>query len=331
MNYKVSILVPLYNVSKFIEKCAVSLFEQTLQGVEFIFVNDCTPDNSIEILLQVIDKYPFLENSIKIINHETNRGLAAARNTGVKHAKGEYILHVDSDDRIEFNMAALLYSEAKKTNADIVVCDFILEWENTQKVVEQYWNSSPEIFNKMILSLQAQPAVWNKLIRRELYTSNSIEVPASTNLGEDLVTIPKLIFFSKKIVKINTPLYYYNQTNELSYTKNFSIKNLTDALNIFENLKDFFKANNKLDIYQASIDLGKVKTEIRLLLEADSKYWNEIHSKLGGIKTGDVFKSLTPKENFIFFLFSNNFFNTLKIYRNSYYRVFRVIQKFKGR
>lgn len=331
MNYKVSILVPVFNVSKFIENCAVSLFEQTLQNIEYIFINDCTPDDSIEVLLKVISNYPHLKDFVKIINHDTNRGLASARNTGVKHAKGEYILHVDSDDRIELEMAELLYSKAEKTNADIVVCDFILEWTNTQKVVEQYWNSSPEIFNKMILSLEAQPAVWNKLIRRELYISNGIEVPACMNLGEDLVTIPKLIFFSKKIVKINIPLYYYNQTNELSYTKNFSIKNLTDALNISDNLKDFFKANNKLDIYQTSIDLGKVKTEVRLLLESDSKYWNEIHSKIGGIKTENVFKSLTLKENFIYFLANNNFFNTLEIYRNSYYRAFRVIQKLKGR
>lgn len=331
MNYRVTILVPVYNVSKFIEKCAVSVFEQTLQNIEFIFINDCTSDDSIEVLLKVINRYPLLKNSIRIINHETNRGLAAARNTGVKHAKGEYILHVDSDDRIELNMAALLYLEAKKTNADIVLYDYVLEWGDVQKIVKQPWHSSSDIFIKMILTLETPPSVCLKFIRRNLYIDNNIEVPENISLGEDLVTTPKLVYFSKKIVKINKPLYYYNQTNEFSYTKNFSIKNLTNALDIFQNHQDFFKANNQLELYQSSIDLGKIKTEIRLLLEADSKYWNEIHSKLGGIKTEDVFKSLTPKENLIYFLINNNFFNMLKIYRNSYYRAFRVIQKLKGR
>ena len=97
-NPKVSIIVPIYGVEHFIERCARSLFEQTLDGIEFIFVNDSTPDNSISILLRVLEDYPNRQNQVRIVQHEVNKGLPFARQTGIRLAKGEYIAHCDSDD-----------------------------------------------------------------------------------------------------------------------------------------------------------------------------------------------------------------------------------------
>ena len=106
--YKVSILVPIYGVEQFIERCARSLFEQTYQNLEYVFVNDCTPDKSIEILTRIIEYYPKRFNSIRIISHEKNRGIAASRNTAYDNATGEFVTIVDSDDWLELNAIELL-------------------------------------------------------------------------------------------------------------------------------------------------------------------------------------------------------------------------------
>ena len=113
MNIKVSVCIPVYGVEKYIEKCARSLFEQTMQdGIEFIFVNDCTKDRSIEILEQVLAEYPHRKEQTRIIHHEKNRGLVAARNTGLAYASGEYIIHCDSDDWVELDMYEKMYKKA---------------------------------------------------------------------------------------------------------------------------------------------------------------------------------------------------------------------------
>ena len=95
---KVSVIVPVYGVEKYIERCARSLFEQTLDDMEFIFVDDCTKDESIEVLKRVIDLYPVRKDQVKIIHHAVNKGLSRARETGVNAATGDYIGHCDSDD-----------------------------------------------------------------------------------------------------------------------------------------------------------------------------------------------------------------------------------------
>lgn len=111
-NPLVSVIVPIYGVEPYIEKCARSLFEQSLENMEFIFVNDCTPDKSVEILRQVIEDYPRRYLQIQIIEHEENRGLAMARNSGLLIAKGEYIIHCDSDDWVELDMYEEMYEKA---------------------------------------------------------------------------------------------------------------------------------------------------------------------------------------------------------------------------
>lgn len=98
---KVSVIIPVYNVEKYIEHCARSLMEQTLMDIEYIFVDDCTPDHSMEILQRVLTDYPERLESIRIIHHTQNSGLATVRNTGLQIAQGEYIIHCDSDDWVE--------------------------------------------------------------------------------------------------------------------------------------------------------------------------------------------------------------------------------------
>jgi glycosyltransferase involved in cell wall biosynthesis len=119
-----SIIVPIYKVERYISPCTHSLFGQTHSDIEYIFVNDYTPDNSIKILLEVLKNYPDRSEQVKILNHEYNRGLAAARQSGLDAATGEYLIMVDSDDWLEIDMIAKMYEKAIKEDADIVIADF---------------------------------------------------------------------------------------------------------------------------------------------------------------------------------------------------------------
>ena len=119
-NIKVSVCIPVYGVEKYIEKCARTLFEQTLQEIEYIFVDDCTQDRSMEILQKVLEEYPHRKAQVKIIHHEKNGGLVAARNTALKHVSGEYVIHCDPDDWVELDLYEIMYHEAVAQGADMV-------------------------------------------------------------------------------------------------------------------------------------------------------------------------------------------------------------------
>ena len=120
---KVSIIVPVYGVEQYIERCARSLFEQTYMNIEYVFVNDVTPDKSIIILNQVTEDYPQRSKDVKIVTHSTNRGVSAARNTGLAAATGDYLLYVDSDDYLCKDAVEQLVNKAEEKNADIVLFD----------------------------------------------------------------------------------------------------------------------------------------------------------------------------------------------------------------
>ena len=117
--HKVSVIIPVYGVDRFIRRCTESLFNQTLKEVEYIFVNDCTKDGSMDILRDVINAFPDRAEQLTIVEHETNKGLAGARNTGLAKARGEYVFHCDSDDFVEATMLEKMYSAAKSADADM--------------------------------------------------------------------------------------------------------------------------------------------------------------------------------------------------------------------
>ncbi len=146
---KVSILVPIYNVEKYIERCAVSLFEQTYDNIEYIFIDDKGTDNSIQILEAVIKRYPNRQNNIKVIDHVVNKGLAVARNTALTNAEGRFVIHVDSDDYVEKDMVERCISCQSQDNSDIVLFGFnhlladkksYVEMQNVPNTKEEYIN-----------------------------------------------------------------------------------------------------------------------------------------------------------------------------------------------
>lgn len=187
---KVSVIVPIFGVEKYIERCARSLFEQTLEDMEFIFVNDCTKDNSIDILLKVIDEYPNRKIQVHILNHEFNKGLPVARQTGIKAAKGEYIAHCDSDDWVSTNAYQLMYDTAVRENADMTICDFFVSDGVTNR---PYYTT---LYNTEENNLFVYINIWTRLVKRSLY-ENDIQYP-NYAMFEDRVLSMQLTTFAKK-------------------------------------------------------------------------------------------------------------------------------------
>ena len=121
---KVSVIIPIYSVEKYIEKCAHSLFKQTLDDIEYIFIDDCTPDHSIEIIKDVLEQYPHRKKQTRIVRMPMNSGIGAVRKHGIQLATGDYIIHCDSDDWVDVTMYENMYKKALEENLDIVFCDY---------------------------------------------------------------------------------------------------------------------------------------------------------------------------------------------------------------
>ena len=223
---KVSVIIPVYNVENYLRKCLDSLVNQTLKDIEIIVVNDGTPDNSQEIIDEYVKKYP--KKVVSII--QENGGQGAARNTGLLHAKGEYIGYVDSDDYVEENMYEELYNKAKEEDSDIVIC-------GNNVVKENYEFLSKEDVDKEFLL--GKMAVWNKIYKKNIIVDNNIQFRSKV-WYEDLDFTMKVYFSSKKISYVDKPLYNY-LLREGSTMNNNNIKRNLELIQAFDSLIDYCK------------------------------------------------------------------------------------------
>lgn len=234
---KVSVLVPVYGVEKYIERCARSLFEQTLDDIEFIFVDDCTPDRSVEILKSIIEEYRlrFAEKkyAVRIVKMPTNSGQAAVRRQAIQLATGDYIIHCDSDDWVDVTMYEKMYNKAIEKNADVVVCDFCrTDGEDKRDINIGAHTMSIKTFILNCLFQRDHWSLWNKLFRRTTYYKE-IHYPTGA-LGEDMVLCLQLLNKCNSMVYVRESLYNY-YFNPGSITKKKTVDN---CIKNFYTLKD---------------------------------------------------------------------------------------------
>lgn len=242
--FKVSILVPFYGVEQYIVRCARSLLEQTYQNIEYVFVNDCSPDRSLELLIDVVEDYPQRKDVVKVVCHDKNRGLAAARNTAIDYATGDFVCHVDSDDWIDPQMVECLVGRQLETNADIVSCDAVIHDPTGERIWEEPEYASKDEMMQSILQLTLDHVIWRRLIRVSLYRENDIRTVEGFNIGEDHYTLPRLLYFADSFAKCNRALYHYNCLNGQSYMQSdqdpFSFKRYQSNIASSNILLDFF-------------------------------------------------------------------------------------------
>lgn len=245
--YKVSILVPIYGVEKYIKRCAISLFEQSYSDIEFIFINDCTTDNSINILEKVISHYPNRVSQTKIIHHKSNMGLGGARNTAVESATGDFLFHVDSDDYIDAYCIEKCVKKQLETNADVVSVNIMKLYPNRNLILQIPNFPSPKELNLALIRHDIPNNIWGRLIRTSLYKNNGIIVEERVGMSEDLNVLPRLLYYANTVANVNEVLHYYECSNMSSYTYKFSEIKIKETEKTYNVLLSFFK--DKEEVY----------------------------------------------------------------------------------
>lgn len=246
---KVSVIIPVYNVEKYIEKCLESLVNQTLKDIEIIVVNDGSPDKSQKIIDKYAKNYPNVKSFIK-----ENGGVSDARNYGIKKATGKYIAFVDGDDYVRQDMYELMYNKAESGNFDIVACDlnYVYEDERIMKVSSKIEQDTTDIKKTYI---NMYPCVWNKIYKKSLF-KNNIEFKKGVWF-EDVDFLYKIFPYVKTIGVVKEPLNQYVQRSG-SITKTFD-KRLYNYIDNFNGLVDFYKERNLYQEYQKELEYCYVR------------------------------------------------------------------------
>lgn len=242
---KVSIIVPVYNVEKYLNKCLYSLVNQTLKDIEIIIINDGSPDNSKIIIDKYVKEYPRI---IKVINQE-NQGLSDARNNALKIASADYIMYVDSDDYVELDFVEKMYNKAVSEKADVVICGNNVVDEDYQIKERTYPNnySGNSLVERILLG---NLCVWNKIYKKSLIENIKFR---SRVWYEDLDYSFKVMTLSKKTVFLEENLYnYLIRSNSIMSSKNLD-KNL-ELLYTFEEIVNYCKNKNIISNYYSEIE-----------------------------------------------------------------------------
>ena len=244
---KVSIIVPVYNVEKYLDRCLDSLVNQTLQEIEIIVINDSTPDQSQIIIDKYMNLYPN-----KVFSYiKPNGGLSDARNYGMSKMKGDYFGFVDGDDYVEYSMFEKLYERATQEEADVTTCDFYWTYPNRlQRATDGPYTNERELLTKMM------PTVWNKLYKKSWFDSLDIEFPVGLRYEDSSFSI-RLAPFIRKLAYVNEPLVYYVQRQDsITYTQNSKVG---DMLTVFNDIFEFYQKHNLYDQYQSELEYLTLK------------------------------------------------------------------------
>ncbi len=255
----ISIIVPIYNVEKYLDKCLFSIRNQSLKEIEIICIDDCSPDKSAKI----VEKHQKEDSRIKLLRHDKNKGLGGARNTGILAAQADYIAGVDSDDTIHPDMMRQLWENTQEGKFDIVCCGFD-RVDEKGKVLSSAIFSATEVTNEnnsINIFTLFYPSFWNKIWRRSLFIDNNIFFPEHLYF-EDLATTPKILTKAKHIKIIEVSLYKYLQRND-AITATYTDKHIVDFFKVFAIIRNHLIEYNLYNQYEASF----------LLMVDNSMFW----------------------------------------------------------
>lgn len=262
----VSIIIPVYNTQDYIIKCATSLFEQTYQNIEFIFINDCSTDNSYTKLLEIASKYP--NRCSYLYNNKHNLGSSATRNIGIDKATGEYIIFCDSDDWVETTMIEEMVYYALNNNAEVVVSPFYTNTFQKETVLE-YKSAIVNDLNNISLDFQ-HFSLCNKLIRLTFIQENrSLD---GIDCWEDLSIISRIYALGAKVVLLNKPFYHYRKYEYHSLTSSSHERQLDDRLKYTEFLIKWFEDKGLTTKYSRFLNHLKFTSKIKMLRTTPRQY-----------------------------------------------------------
>ena len=209
----VSYLVPIYNVEKYLESCLESIFGQTYQNTEYVFVDDCSTDNSYDVLLSTLKKNNIPQEKYTIVRHPQNEGIAVSRADCIANAKGEYVQFVDSDDWIEPDMTETMVAATQSSQIDLIGCYYIKDFLSGKQTrhKENYSQSCAENI-VLCINYDISTVLWKMLIRRSLFSNFTIT--PHVDIVEDYIISVKLYFYANSFAVVDKYMYHYVQYNE---------------------------------------------------------------------------------------------------------------------
>lgn len=249
---KVSIVVPVYNTKKYLEKCLDSLVYQTLDDIEIIVVNDGSPDESQKIIDRYVQAYP---NKVQAYVKE-NGGLSDARNFGISKCNGEYIGFVDSDDYVNLDMYQNMYNKAKEQDFDMVVCDIRYVYENVSKEVSSQVDEDINDLDKIKAQMvNIYPAAWNKIYKKKLFENGVLFKKGVWY--EDVEFLYRLFPYIKSIGTIKKTFVNYVQRDG-AITRTFD-ERVYNYIDNFNGIVEFYKAKSFYDEYYSELEYSYVR------------------------------------------------------------------------
>lgn len=241
----ISVIVPIYNTEKYLDKCLTSLVNQSLKDIEIICVNDGSSDNSQKIVDKYVKKYPGKVKSFI----KKNGGLSDARNFGIEKSRGEYIGFVDSDDFVELDMFEKMYEFGIKKSLDIVVCDTIMDYPNHTEILKTNLHYSEDDIKNYLISY---PMACIRLIKKSLFTDNYFFT--KDILYEDLCLMPTFVNKTNKIGFLEEPLYHYVQRSNSIMNQSSFNKRFLEIEDVLNKVYNSFENNNNLKKYSTEIE-----------------------------------------------------------------------------
>ncbi len=259
---KISICIPIYKVEHTIERCLLSVLQQDYENIEIILVDDCSPDNSIDIAKRTIDNFDKRHRSVIFITHDSNKGLSTARNTAVSNSTGDYIIPLDSDDALgSDSVISRIVREIENTKADVVLYDYIHIFPNGVKQVEPQIAGDKDYIVHNVLRRECPVCLCGGAYKKTLFSDNDIWSIDGVGMGEDYAVKPRLIKVANRVSTIHDAYYlYYHNGN--TFTSSISEKHISDIELVLSVLESFFNSSTYLD----DLIIARAKLNVELAI-----------------------------------------------------------------
>ena len=276
MKPKVSVIITIYNREKYIEKCARSLFEQTLDMIEYVFIDDASKDESLAQLSKVKEDYPNRLPFVKVISLTVNAGVANARNVGLANVTGEYVIHADSDDWVDADMYERLYNKAIEFDADIVGCNICHEYANRTSFLEQNYAVTVDENISRLIRGSIHPSLCTSLTRTSLIKDNNLSFLSGLNMGEDLYFNLNLYLYARKIESISFAPYHYRHTDDSS-SFHHNRSTINSGIEIGRRIEQLMRKERRYESFADDIEYRKFSLKLPLAKDFDNyenyRYW----------------------------------------------------------
>ncbi len=236
---KVSIIIPVYNAENTLPNCLDSLAALQYANLELLFINDSSTDGSLDLLDKFCLHFSRSLRTARVINHAHNKGVAAARNTGLDNASGTYIYYVDADDQVDPETISEAVEKAQQMDADIVGFNWYLTFDKNERRMNQPAFETAWEALEMMLHGTMRWNLWLFLVKRSLYEDHQIRFMPGMNMGEDMMVMTKLFVYAGRVAYIDKAFYHYRQSNEASLTKTYSQQHMEQVSANIQALEDF--------------------------------------------------------------------------------------------